>query len=230
LKACGASESEEKPDGFRITQPGLLEGEKLSVALVGHSILDDLRNLTVTSESLSENFQLQQLSTCWLTVRGLNWAKMRRDIVPQLMALLPDVVYFQVADNDLDSLESVQSVVAKYISHANVCVDSLTAKRVIISAALPRRSTRNISPECYNSKVVLFNNQLKGALCHSVRSHGPLALDTFKDPRVWFWDHPRLGSKTQFKRDGVHLADPSAKRLFFSIRTALREATRLDWL
>jgi hypothetical protein len=207
-----------------------LEAEKLSVALVGHSILDDLRQLTVSSESLAENFQLQQLTVNWLTVRGLNWARMRRDIVPQLMALLPDIVYFQVADNDLDSMEPVEDIVAKYLCQARLCVDSLMAKRAILSAALPRITTRIISHQTYNRRVVAFNNQLRLALCHASQSQGPVVLDRFRDPRVWFWDHPRLGGRTQFSRDGVHLAEPSARRLFFSIRMELREATRSQWL
>ncbi len=129
------------------------------------------------SEKLGENFQLQQLDVYWLTIRGMNWTKLRWDIVPQLMALLPDdVLYFQVADNDLDSQQPVKDIIQKYLWQTKVCLDSLGAKRVIISSALPSNSTRHISPDVYMDRVANFNRQLSDILTVGGISHGPIKL------------------------------------------------------
>ncbi len=143
---------------------------------------------------------------------------------------LPDIVYVQVAGNEFDSTELVETIVRKYMFQARQWVDSLAVRRGILSMALPRSNARSMSARQYNRRVRQFNRLLSQQGCRPYpMTHGRVTRGKFTDPCIWYWHHERLGSTSRLQADGVHLAAPSLKRLYFSIRMALLEVSKLEY-
>ncbi len=120
--------------------------------------------------------------------RGLNWRKMRSSVVQMLQGCLPDIMYVQVAGNDLDLTEPVETIVHKYMFQACTWVDSLALRRVILSMALPRSNARSMSARQYNQRVRQFNRLLSQPVC----SPYPRALGRVTRGRfmVYIWRLP----------------------------------------
>lgn len=213
-------------------------GDKLSVMIIGHSLIDDVKYFAHHSMKGASNLRLEQLEVDWQTMRGLNWRKLRKHIVPKIglgnKQSLPDIIYIHVAENDLDSKESYSIVARKYLHQVRTWIDSLGVKVVILGNGIPRRKTRKSD---FDRKWRLFNAQMRSRLLHSdSKAHGKVTADRFIEPGLWWWEHERLSktspkqdpqlAKRKFAFDGVHLNYRSTKRLYYSIRTALLEASR----
>ena len=208
-------------DGEIRPRPG-----KLTVALVGHSILDDVRRLAIQDPDLSESLDLAQIQVLWLTTRGLNWQKLRRFSVPELQAVLPDVVYVQVVGNDITDNVPVRILIDRHLQQARACIEGLGAKSIIIGSAIHRQRVRgDMTPADFNARVDQFNKGMRKILCRgNVSKHGPLDTRRFRYPQIWFWQHKRLLSPKL--RDGVHLERKAAKRLYYSIRLSIKNVEK----
>ena len=137
-------------DGEMGPRPG-----KLTVALVGHSILDDVRRLAIQDPDLSESLDLAQVQILWLTTRGLNWQKLRRLSIPELQAVLPDVVYVQVVGNDITDNVSVKTLIDPHLQQARACIEGLGAKTIIIGSAIHRQRIRGeMTPAEFNCSSI----------------------------------------------------------------------------
>ena len=211
-------------------EEGVLPG--LKAAIVGHSIADDMRALCASVNDMSEGLNLVQLAMLWLTPRGLNLVRFRHEVLPDLKALSPDLIFLQMAGNDLDGPDSAEFVARRYLYQASALFGgSIKAKVVILGEALPRPGPKNVSAEVYAHKAADFNLRLRTALVRpNASSKGQVHPSRFVDKKVWFWTHERLGAFPRFKSgSGVHLARASLRDLYYSIRAALREASRPIW-
>jgi hypothetical protein len=211
-------------------EEGALPG--LKAAIVGHSIADDMRSLCSSVRDMSEGMNLVQLAMLWLTPRGLNFFRFRKEVLPDLKALSPDLIFLQIAGNDLDGPDSAEMLARRYLYQASALFGgSIKAKVVILGEALPRSGPKNVSAAVYASKAAEFNQRLRSALVRpNASSRGQVHPSRFVDKKVWFWTHERLGAFPRFKSgSGVHLARASLRDLYYSIRAALREAYRPIW-
>ncbi len=106
------------------------EGElrpRLTVAIVSHSVLDNVRKLAIRDPSLAEDLDLSQLRILWLVRHGLNWGKLRKFVVPELQLLLPDIMYVQVVGNDLADNVSVRTLIDRHLQQDAPPGDALKA-------------------------------------------------------------------------------------------------------
>ncbi len=148
-------------DGKLRPRPG-----RLTVAVIGHSVLDNICKLVVRDPSLDEDLELSQLRILWLVRRGLNWRKLRKFVVPELQSLLPDIIYVQLVCNDLADDVSVRTLIDMHLHQARACIEGLGAKTVIVGSAMHRQSVRGkISVSDYNERVDSFNRGMKRVLC-----------------------------------------------------------------
>jgi hypothetical protein len=124
-------------------EKGALPG--LKAAIVGHSITDDMRLLCSSISDMSEGLNCVQLAMLWLTVRGLNFFRFRKEVLPDLKALSPDIIFLQIAGNDLDGPETAELLAKRYVYQATALFGgSVKVKSIILGEALPPTG----SPEC----------------------------------------------------------------------------------
>jgi hypothetical protein len=207
-------------------KPGQVEGDRLVVAVVGHSLLVDVQNHAIRSDNLSMDLSLSRVDVHWMVSRGLNYDKLIRYILPELSQLKPRVIYFQVMGNDIDSQLSPESIVAQYVQLAKVYTGSGHIARVLISTVIKRTRSFKLSAEKFEEKRTKVNEALREALLvKPFPSKGRPPLDVYRDPKVWIWEQARL-KNPKLTRDGVHLQEDSLRRLFFNLRMAIWEATR----
>ena len=204
--------------------------QPLSVALIGHSMLDDVRKAAY-QQSLYKDLGVSQLSVNWLDARGMTWRKYWRSVLPSIPLILPDIVYFQIVENDLDSPESVEHLAQAYLGQALVFVQDLCVEVVIISMAIHQTWTRTpgLSRGDLQDKVDSFNQLMRMRL---LRNPGATTFirnpaTCFKDPHIWWWEHARLRAcpPAKLAADGVHLTTAGTARLLRSVKTAVWQAS-----
>ncbi len=205
-------------DGELRHRPG-----KLTVAIVGHSVLNNVCKLAIRDPSLTEDLDLSQLRILWL----VNWGKLRKFVVSELQSLLLDIIYVQVVGNDLADDVSLRTLIDRHLQQARACIEGVGAKTVIVGSAMHRQSVRGrMSVAEYNERVDSFNRGMKRVLCRGdVPTRGDLDIKRFRYPQIWFWSHSRLRSPCLV--DGVHPDTTTTKRLYYSIRLALKNAGKI---
>ncbi len=189
---------------------------------VGHSVLDNVRKLAIRDPSLAGDLDLSQLR-----ILCLKWGKLRKFVVPELQSLLPDIIYVQVVGNDLANHVSLRTLINRHLHQARACIEGLGAKTVIVGSAMHRQSVRwRMSVADYNERVDSFNRGMKRVLCRcDMPTRGDLDIKRFQYPQIWFWAHSRLRSPCLV--DVVHPDTSSTKRLYYSIRLALKNAGKI---
>ncbi len=196
----------------------------LPVCLIGHSILNDLRLLLSSKDvDLHDDFNLLTVSPVWKTVRGLTFPAFVDTCLEFLDSNRLDIVFLQFAGNDQDSTSSVTDITERYLRISYSLLLHCSTK-IVICEALPHSKTRHCTVADYAQRRHHFNSSLKSALVLPDAPKGRLS-STFVDPQVWFWLHEKLQGGSQLK-DGVHLTPQGLRRLYFSVRMVLREATK----
>ncbi len=157
------------------------ESGKLTVAIIGHSVLDKVCKLVIRDPSLAEDLDLSQLRILLLVRCGLNWGKLRKFVVPELQSLLPDIIYVQVVGNDLADDVSVRTLIDRHLHQARACIEGLGANTVIDGSAMHRQYVRGkMSATEYNERVDSFNRGMKRVLCRAdVSTCGDLDIQCF---------------------------------------------------
>ncbi len=199
----------------------------MTLAIVGHSVLDNVRKLAIRDPSLAEDLDLSQLRILWLVRCGLNWGKMRKFVVQELQSVLLDIIYLQVVGNDLADDVSVRTLIDRHLHQTTACIEGLEAKMLIVGLAMHRQSVRGkMSVTEYNERVNSFNRGMKRVICRGdVPTNVDLDIWSFRYPQIWFWAHNRLCSLCLV--DGVHPDTTATKRLYYSIRLALKNAGKI---
>ncbi len=148
-------------------------------------------------------------------------------MVPELQSLLLDIIYVQVVGNDLADDVSVRTLIDRHLHQARACIEGQRAKTVIAGSAMHRQSVRGrMLVADYNERVDSFNRAMKRVLCRGdVPTRGDLDIKRFRYPQIWFWAHSRLGSLCLV--DGGHLDTTTTKRLYYSIRLALKNVGKI---
>ena len=192
-----------------------------SIALLGHSVMDDLRiRVHSPATDLDHDFALN-VSPVWNTIRGMNFSKLKRDCLDMLDATKPDVIILQLVGNDIDSLIPVWDIAEDYVKYARLFRRHCHTKVVIICEPLPRTKTRTVSPDEYYTRRKAFNEIMTRELIRP--GYALLEEDMFTIPGVWFWKHEKLQGPAQL-RDGVHLTNTGTRRLYFSMKMVLAKA------
>jgi len=199
-----------------------------NLAICGHSFMTRLNTACHKSQSFSPNLNLVDTSVTWHTGFG-TWDKFR-DRPHGLPALLspphPDIVYFELGGNDLDSHLSAVCVAKKALDTASVLIKQ-GVSLVILGQALHRGKTREVPVHQYNAKVDAYNRALQDTLEHpDVNSR---SSDRFADSTRWYWKHLKMqeffGDMLD-PEDLVHLTDHGNKKLYRSIRAAMIQGIR----
>ncbi len=148
-------------------------------------------------------------------------------MVPELQSLLPDIIYVQVVGNDLADDVSVRTLINRHLHQARACIEGLRVKTVIVGSAMHRQSVRGrMSVADYNERVDSFNRGVKRVLCRGdLPTRGDLDIKRFRYTKIWFWAHSRLRSPCLVDR--VHPDTTATKRLYYSIRLALKNAGKI---
>ena len=209
--------------------PRPLEQRRLAIAVIGHSILDDVRQVAVQRQ-FSESLAVPGARVHWLVRRGLNWRRFWAEILPVIPSLMPDIIYFHLAENDLDSPASLPAIMGAILRQAEVLTRSLGVDVFIVSMALHRTSVRTLGlgPLGMRDRVDYFNQQMRRSLLidptRTSFCQGP--ADNFRSSRVWWWEHNRLRAcpPSTIAPDGVHLTPAGNNRLLHSLKRAVQQA------
>ena len=224
--------SENLPVPSCVPVPRPLEQRRLAIAVIGHSILDDVRKVAV-DQGLAESLAIPGAQVHWMVRRGLNRRKYWRNILPEIPRLLPDIVYFHFVENDLDSVTPIGTVIDAILSQAEVFTRSLGVDVFVVSMALHRTSVRTLQlgPLGMRDRVDYFNQKMRRSLLLNPEEtplhHNPAA--SFRSPQIWWWEHDRLRScpPNKIAPDGVHLQRMGNVRLLHSLKRVMREAARV---
>ncbi len=198
--------------------------EVLSVCLVGHSVMDDLRIfLECQGSDLHRNFNLPTVKPTWKVSRGLTFRTLESEFTNYISDYRPNIVILQLAANDVDLICPVTTLTDKYLQLARHHVKYCECRIVIICEALPCSQPRHCCTEDYKARRKMFNSIIKSELL--IPGTTGLSVSDFRDSSLWFWSHGKLQGTAQF-RDGVHLSNQGQRCLYFSLRMVLREATK----
>ncbi len=196
-----------------------------TVCFLGHSVLDNLRLLLEECDcDLHRDFNHPTVIPMWKTVRGLNFPNFVDGCLSFLDHRRCDVIVWQMAGNDLDSMSSVSALTVSYMDYAHKLIRYCEAKIVIICEALPHSQTRHCSSDEYYAHRQRFNSTMREQLLKDKARHGPKA-DYYKDSQVWFWSHKKIQGLSQLC-DGVHLTRHGLRRLYFSLHMVVKEASK----
>ncbi len=194
---------------------------RLIVAIVTHSVLDNVCKLAIGDPSLDEE------------VCG-DWAP---------VVATGHNLFVSVVDNDLTDDVSFRTLIDRHLNQARACIEGLGAKTVIVGSAMHRQSVRGrMFATEYNDRVDSFNRDMKRVLC---RGDMPMCGDL----DIWRFRyrlcslclvdgiHPNTtATKRLYFRyrlcslclvDGIHPNTTATKRLYFSIRLALKNAGKI---
>ena len=197
-----------------------------SVGIIGHSIARNLLSFIDQRQDYTRNFGLETARVRWLTVGGLKLKDMNGCGWDFIRNQTPDVIVLQIMDNDVDSHKGLQEVVDGHVFFAEEVVAEFgSAIKVVICAPLHRSTPKYMSRELYNSRVEECIKGMRHRL-GKVVSTGTEGKKRPVNNNVFFWEHKKLRGLTQLRSDGVHLTDVGSKRLYFSLKTAIRELVR----
>ncbi len=105
----------------------------------------------------------------WKTKPGLNWTRLTREIITELIVDLEkqksQVVIMEVAGNDLaNTTRSPDQVANLYIDQAIILVKNfgvMECRKVIICAALYQAQVSGMGNKLYNNRIDEFNGYLE---------------------------------------------------------------------
>ena len=192
-------------------------------------MLDDVRR-EAHQLSLYQDLGVRRLSVNWLVARGMTWRKFWRSVVPSIPVILPDIIYFQVVENDLDSWVSAERLAQALLRQALVFTHDLAVEVVVISMAIHRTRARTpgLSRVDLQEKVDKFNQFMRNRLLRDPTATTLISnpVICYRDPHIWWWEHARLRScpPAKLAADGVHLTASGTRRLLHSVKTAIWEA------
>ena len=195
------------------------------VVILGHSILRNLKHYASTTKNRDPTFFWDQVRVSWLVKGGLSYKRLQKHFKAEIEQILPDIIYMQVAENDVNSRWSATKIGRKYWNLAKSWVDGLGVGIIILSIVTPREKPTVITKKAYQKKAFKVNTFWKDrVLVNNKFPKGQVVLQHYKDPRIWLWGQERLANHPSFKSDGVHFKGASMKRLYFNLQRALKAA------
>lgn len=199
----------------------------VKVAIVGHSFIRRLHDHIPYNPRLRTMLDISEIWVEWFCKGGYTFQRFRDNKLndgmglDDMLAWEPDIVYIEMATNDLDSADSHLTVAQRAMTMINDLLQA-KVKVIILGEVLHRYADGFLLAGQFNEKADQYNLFMKQTLINTnvPRNHP----DRFRNHNIIWWEHMKLKA-SQFQLyldDGIHLTDdPGLKRLYFSIRTAV---------
>jgi hypothetical protein len=233
----------QKKQKVKVHRPPVRPQDKKRVVILGHSLIRNLYNLItdhpnnkqVASFPLKTDFDLQEVTCKWKYRTGMQVRDLGKKEFDMIAQDKPRLLYLHLADNDLGTLDFPKKVAKTIIDVAKGIVEcpGSSIQLIIISKAFPReRATRfmDVSVVRFNEKVDAFNTFLEEELMTKWgKGSRKVEPRSFKNPKIWVWDHRRFGPRVNLHPDGIHLSEEGLRALYYSLRGLLHIALQPEW-
>ncbi len=164
---------------------------QVKVSLTGHSYLSRLKTFTNDYNHLGfqSDLKLRDADINWHGRGGNTFQGFLEFDLHHVLSANPEIVYFELGCNDLDSNISAETIATLALDTAESLLAN-NVKLVIFGKVLPHTKTYNIDIEFYNFNVLEYNECLRHYLInHDVPRRHPRFQNR---NHIWFWDHLRL--------------------------------------